>query len=78
MLVIFETDGKINLSALKWHEKRGKKGKRKRERKMRGTEKERQTERGGKEKGVKGGQLPLVYVTASPSNGSPWVQMWCS
>lgn len=24
MLVIFETDGKINRSALKWHEKRGK------------------------------------------------------
>lgn len=30
MLVIFETDGKINLSAQKWHEKRGEKGKRKR------------------------------------------------
>lgn len=45
---------------------------------MRGAEKERQTERGGKEKDVKGGQLPLVYVTASPSNGSLWVQMWCS
>lgn len=35
-------------------------------------------ERGGKAKDVKGGQLPLVYVTASPSNGSLWVQMWCS